>query len=93
MNISEHLIDLFLEDKDTETFVEEFMELPSCPVCTHGRLLPISEEKQPYAYWVCSQPDCGYTIGRNMTAEYFYKGTATSQEKEKNGKRWKEYEF
>ena len=82
------------DDEDVEPFVEEIMQLPNCPACKGaGHLLPFSEEKKPYAYWVCSQPDCGYTIGRNMTAEYFYKGMAACEKKEKGDKKWKEFEF
>jgi hypothetical protein len=74
-------------------FLEDMMEFPPCPICGEGRLLPFSDDKKPFAFWVCTKPSCGYAIGRSLTAETYYKGTATSQEKEKAGKKWTEYEF
>jgi hypothetical protein len=73
--------------------LEDVMEFPSCPVCSEGRLLPFSDEKKPFAFWVCSAPSCGYSVGRSRTSETYYKGTAARQEKEKDGKKWTQYDF
>jgi hypothetical protein len=87
-----HLVRSLLGD-DEAAFLEAIMELPPCPVCKDGCLLPFSDEKKPFAFWVCSLPNCGYSIGRNLTAETYYKGTATAQAKEKGQKKWTEYKF
>ena len=58
-----------------------------------GRLLPFSEDKQPYAFWVCSGHACGYTIGRNTLEQVFFKGVAASETVEKGAKRWVKYAF
>lgn len=81
-----------LQDEDT-VFLEDFMELPPCPLCKEGHLLPFSDEHKPFAFWICSVPSCSYSIGRNMTAETYYKGTATAEEKEKGSKKWIEFNF
>ncbi|HEX6984438.1 MAG TPA: hypothetical protein VF170_03635 [Planctomycetaceae bacterium] len=72
---------------------ETMMELPTCPVCKEGRLLPFSDEKKPYSFWVCCGHACGYTIGRNMVEETFYKGIAATEAVEKGAKRWVKYTF
>jgi hypothetical protein len=83
-----------LKREDEELlFLEDVMEFPPCPVCSEGRLIPFSDEKKPFAFWVCSTPNCGYSIGRSMTEETYYKGTAAPQEKEKAGKKWTQYDF
>jgi hypothetical protein len=73
--------------------LETIMELPACPMCREGRLLPFSEDKQPYAFWVCSGHACGYTIGRNTLEQVFFKGVAASETVEKGAKRWVKYAF
>ncbi len=83
---------LWREDEEL-SFLEDMMEFPPCPVCKEGRLLPFSDEKTPFAFWVCSTPSCGYSIGRNLTEQTYYKGTAAPQEKEKGGKKWTQYDF
>jgi hypothetical protein len=93
MDVRQHLLrKLWREDEDL-VFLEEMMEFPPCPVCKEGRLLPFSDEKKPFAFWVCSTPTCGYTLGRNMTEETYYKGTAATQEKEKGSKKWTQCDF
>ena len=74
-------------------FLEDMMELPPCPVCGEGHLLPFSDEKKPFAFWVCSLPHCAYSVSRNLTEQTYYKGTAASQEKEKGSKKWIQYDF
>jgi hypothetical protein len=69
------------------------MELPTCPVCGDGRLVPFSNDDVAYAYWICTMPECAYVIGRSAAAATFYKGTAAPTDKEKGGKRWIEYQF
>jgi len=71
------------DEDDASLFLEATMEFPVCPVCNEGRLLPFSEEKKAFALWICSLPACAYAISRNVTARTYYKGTASSQEKEK----------
>ena len=69
------------------------MDFPSCPVCGTGRLLPLSDENEPFALWICSAPNCAYSVSKDATGDTYYKGQAAAAEKEKNGKRWTEYEF
>jgi hypothetical protein len=78
---------------DEFPFLEDVMEFPPCPLCDGGRLLPFSDEKKPFSFWVCSTPSCGYSIGRNLTEETYYKGTAAAEEKEKGSKKWIKYDF
>ncbi len=45
------------------------MEFPKCFICKKGNLLPLSSEKRFFYFWVCSNPNCGYTVkgyGRRM---------------------------
>ena len=93
MDIANPLIQIVLSDEDSQAFVEDIMELPPCPVCKEGRLLPFSDEKKPFSFWVCSTPTCSYTLGRNLTEETYYKGTAAAQEKEKGTKKWTQFDF
>ena len=65
------------------------MELPTCPVCKLGRLLPM----ETHSFWVCSAPECTYVVSANPTPAIFYKGNAVAQAKENAGKRWIEFEF
>ena len=90
--MSIHLLLLLREDGGLP-FLEDAMEFPPCPVCAEGRLLPFSDDKRPFSFWVCSAPACGYAIGRNLTEQTYYKGTAAAQEKEKGDKRWTQYDF
>jgi hypothetical protein len=75
------------------TFWEELMELPPCPVCKEGRLLPLSDEHEPFALWICTTPSCAYAISKDVAGDVYYKGIASSQDKEKAGKKWTEYGF
>jgi hypothetical protein len=76
-----------------DTFWEDLMELPPCPLCKEGRLLPLSDEHEPFALWICSAPNCAYAISKDPTGDTFYKGVASTQEKEKGAKKWTEYGF
>lgn len=69
------------------------MEFPICPDCKHGHLLPLSDSEQIYALWVCSAPACSYVISRSTLGEVYYKGRATTSEKEKSGKTWTQFDF
>jgi hypothetical protein len=69
------------------------MELPPCPLCKEGRLLPLSETNEPFSIWICSAPGCAYAISKDPTGDTYYKGTASSQEKVKGDKKWAEYQF
>jgi len=95
MSIPFHLIELFVShlDEDTPFSLEDVMEMPPCPVCKEGRLLPFSDEKKPFAFWICSLPSCSYAMSRNLTAETYYKGAAASEVKEKGSKNWIEFRF
>jgi hypothetical protein len=74
-------------------FAEDFMELPTCPLCNEGKLLPLSDSDAPYALWACSAPNCAYAISKNMAGYTFYKGVAKTEQKQKGMKTWVEYEF
>ena len=93
MHIPSYGLQWLLSEDDGFLFLEEMMEFPPCPLCSEGRLLPFSDEKKPFAFWVCSTPTCGYSIGRSMAQETYYKGTAAAQEKERDGKQWTQYDF
>ncbi len=93
MDVPFFLVSWLLSGDDSDAFLEEIMELPPCPVCKDGRLLPFSDEKTPFAFWICSLPSCAYTLGRNLTATTYYKGSAALHEKEKGDKKWIECEF
>jgi hypothetical protein len=93
MDMQFGLLQSLWNDKDELPFLEDIMEFPPCPVCKEGHLLPFSDEKTPFSFWVCSKPNCGYAIGRKMTEQTYYKGTAASEEKEKGSKRWTKYDF
>ena len=62
---------------------------PPCPACGEGYLLPLTMA----GFYVCTQPACTYTISGSGTAVTYYKGHATAETKEKNGKRWVEFSF
>ena len=72
---------------------EDLMELPPCPLCKEGRLLPLSDDNEPFALWICSDPKCAYAISKHVAGDTYYKGVASAEEKEKDGKRWTEYGF
>ncbi len=62
-------------------------------MCEKGLLLPFSDDKKPFALWICSWPSCAYAISRSLTSETYYKGTATLAEKVKGEKKYVEYNF
>jgi hypothetical protein len=76
-----------------DTFWEELMELPLCPLCKEGRLLPLSDDHEPFSLWICSTPRCAYAISKHPAGDTYYKGVASAQEKERGGKKWTEYGF
>jgi hypothetical protein len=69
------------------------MELPPCPLCKEGHLLPLSDADRPYSLWICSAPNCTYAISKNVAGDTYYKGVASAEEKEKGYKQWTEYNF
>ena len=69
------------------------MDLPPCPVCRSGRLLPLSTLHYPLAYWVCSTPDCTYVVSGSAGAVTFHKGHALVEEKAKGDKEWVQFNF
>jgi hypothetical protein len=91
MDLPFQLLDWLVNDEPP--FLEAMMEFPPCPVCGVGRLLPFSEAMVPFSFWVCTTLSCGYTIGRNLTEQTYYKGTAAAQPKEKASKSWTQYDF
>ena len=82
-----------LSDDDSHFGWEINMDFPNCPVCGSGRLLPLSDHAEPFSLWVCTGPDCSYSLSKNSLGDTYYKGHASANEKEKNGKRWTEFEF
>ena len=76
-----------------QAFWEDDMELPPCPICKEGRLLPLSNANEPFSLWICSTPACAYAISKNATGDTYYKGVAAVEVKEKDGKHWTEYSF
>ena len=51
------------------------MELPVCPVCSSGKLLPFLGD---YQAWICSKPTCAYAISLNEDLT-FYKGAGQTE--------------
>jgi hypothetical protein len=82
-----------LSKDDSSYFAAELMELPSCPFCKEGNLLPLLDANEPFALWVCSAPGCAYAISMDTTGDTYFKGVAATEEKERSGKRWIEYSF
>jgi hypothetical protein len=78
---------------NTEGLLEDIMELPLCPVCKEGHLLPLSDVHEPFSLWICSAPSCAYAISKDPTGDTYYKGTASFGEKDKGAKKWTEYQF
>jgi hypothetical protein len=66
------------------------MNLPECPLCAKGKLLPISGTNGPYQAWVCMRPDCKYTVGDDIV---YYKGTAAVEEVAEKGKEYTKFDF
>jgi hypothetical protein len=81
------------EHAEDFAYLEDLMEFPPCPVCKEGHLLPFSDDKKPFTFWMCSTPTCGYTISRHATGVAYYKGAAAAQEKAKGEKKWIQYDF
>jgi hypothetical protein len=92
MDLSTGLIWL-LSWKRTGAFWEDIMELPPCPLCKERRLLPLSDANEPFALWICSAPNCAYAISKDPAGDTYYKGVATTEEKERGRKKWIEYGF
>jgi hypothetical protein len=86
------LMGLTGQDKSHALLLEDFMQLPTCPLCAKGPLVPLSESERPFAIWVCSQPGCSYAIS-NSTHTYFYKGNAGQEMKQKEKKEYVQYDF
>jgi hypothetical protein len=92
MDVTSRSLASFSEDA-AFSFAEDFMELPTCPLCNEGKLLPLSDANAPYALWACSAPNCAYAISKNMSGYTFYKGVAKTEQKQKAMKTWIEFEF
>ena len=69
------------------------MELPTCPMCKEGRLLPLSDAHEPYALWICSAANCAYSISKTASGHTYYKGFAAAEAREKGNKKWTQFEF
>jgi hypothetical protein len=69
------------------------MELPPCPLCGQGHLLPLSEPDNPFSLWVCSAPSCAYAVSKDAAGDVYYKGVAASEAKQKGDKEWTEFRF
>jgi hypothetical protein len=78
---------------DPRDYWEELVELPPCPLCKNGHMLPLSAMHNPFSSWICSAPNCAYVISRDPAGATYYKGIASTQDKEKGGKTWTEYQF
>jgi hypothetical protein len=66
------------------------MEFPECPLCAKGKLVPLSGMYGDYTVWVCTRPDCRYTIGDDKT---YYKGQAAVEEVRSGGKEYVKLDF
>jgi hypothetical protein len=69
------------------------MELPHCPVCQNGHLLPMSAGEAAFQFWVCSSPTCAYVISGSLAPVTYYKVSAVHQQKDKGDKKWTEFKF
>lgn len=69
------------------------MEFPVCRSCQRGHLIPMSLATQALAYWVCTSPDCSFTISGSEAAVRYFKGTAVREERAKGEKTWTEFQF
>ena len=82
-----------MDAEKARTYWEEHMDPPPCPLCKEGHLLPLSDQNEPYALWVCSTPNCAYAISKHPAGDTYYKGVASAKDKENAGKKWTEYGF
>jgi hypothetical protein len=64
------------------SIAEHIMELPTCPVCAQGRLVPLSHEHRTYAMWVCTTRQCAYVISTSYGWDSCYKGLFGREGKE-----------
>jgi hypothetical protein len=69
------------------------MELPRCPACERGHLLPMSSMHESFSFWVCSVPDCTYVVSSHPNAVKYFKGHAISEPRNRGEKSWTEFEF
>ena len=69
------------------------MELPPCPTCHEGCLLPLSSSDTAFDFWVCSSPGCAYVVSSSIVSVTYYKGSAVRTEKVKGDKKWTEFSF
>jgi len=68
------------------------LTLPTCKHCGSA-IVPLSDDNQPYAMWVCSGPDCGYAIGKSLMESVYFKGMAAGEPRQKGLKQYVEYRF
>ena len=45
------------------------------------------------AYWVCTSPDCSFTISGSEVAIRYFKGNAGQEARAKGEKTWTEFSF
>ncbi len=69
------------------------MDFPTCPLCNEAKMLPLSDANEPFALWICSAPNCAYAISKNIAGDTYYKGVASTEQKQKGTKTWIEYGF
>ena len=72
---------------------EHDMDLPRCPSCQRGHLLPMSSMNQTFCYWVCSSPICTYVVSTFPEGVKYFKGNALPKPKEQGEKTRTEFEF
>ena len=73
-------------------FPVDSMELPACPHCNSGRLLPFFGESGESTAWICSSASCAYVVSLEEDLS-FYKGVARAKPKEGEGERYVEFDF
>jgi hypothetical protein len=66
------------------------MELPECPSCGKGRLIPLSGSNGDHHAWVCTRPECPYTVGDGIE---YYKGKAVTEAVRADGKDYVSFDF
>ena len=80
-------------DSITSEAEEDLMEFPACPSCQRGQLIPMSLATHPLAYWVCTSPDCSFTISGSEAPIRYFNGKAVREERAKGEKTWTEFHF
>ena len=63
------------------------------PYLSRGLPASLLRREEAFLLLGMQRTSCGYSIGRNMAEQTYYKGTAASEEKEKGAKKWTKYDF